>query len=174
MRLFISIQFDDDIRKRILKVLNDCRSAGVRGRFSRDEDIHLTLAFIGGYNNPQFVLDAMEMVQFEPFDIEFDRLGSFGDILWLGTKENRQLERLADAVRRELAADGIPYDIKKFRPHITLARDASGIEKTAGKVFIPKEKATVKRISLMQSTRRNNGMIYTELGCVFANFQADA
>lgn len=57
MRLFISIQFDDDIRKRILKVLSDCRNAGGEETFLKA--LHYTWTkgarFFGGRRFPKIL-----------------------------------------------------------------------------------------------------------------------
>lgn len=66
-------------------------------------------------------------------------------------------------LRRELAARGIPYDRKRFNPHITLVRRF----KNHNDVELPQIEIlseTVHRISLMKSVRSKHGMIYTEIG----------
>lgn len=42
-------------------------------------NLHLTLAFIGEYNDPDHVLDAMEQVQFAPFLLRISGyIGNYG------------------------------------------------------------------------------------------------
>ena len=64
-------------------------------------------------------------------------------------------------IRRALAESEIPFDRKRFSPHITLIRKASG--KMPG-IQVQPVTMTVSTISLMRSDRGRNGMIYTELG----------
>jgi hypothetical protein len=66
-------------------------------------------------------------------------------------------------IRRVLAENNIPFDKKRFSPHITLIRKASG--DMPGLAQEPVS-MTVDTISLMRSDRGRNGMIYTELGTV--------
>ena len=143
------------------------RKIGVIGNYTREENLHLTLAFVGEYGNPDEVLDALEQVEFEPFEIRLDGVGNFGDLLWAGVTGEEKLAAVARRLRHELAEAGIPFDKKKFRPHVTLIRKVS--YRTGQK--LPKEPLraeamTVKRISLMKSERGKNGMVYTEIGAV--------
>ena len=59
---------------------------GVRGNYTPEENMHLTLAFIGDYPEPQAVMDALSGVEFAPFDLALDGIGSFGDLWWAGWK----------------------------------------------------------------------------------------
>jgi 2'-5' RNA ligase len=68
-------------------------------------------------------------------------------------------------IRRALAEHDIPFDRKRFSPHITLLRRASG--KLPGHEIRPAV-TRVESISLMRSDRGRNGMIYTELGAIEA------
>ena len=87
-------------------------------------------------------------------------MGSFGDLLWLGADGGRALESVALQVRKNLAQEGISYDRKKFRPHITLIRKAKGNWRGQS---APKGEMQVFRISLMKSERIAGKMVYTEI-----------
>lgn len=131
------------------------------GKENGKENMHLTLAFIGDYPDPQPVLDALSDVEFTPFDISLDGIGSFGDLWWAGINESVPLESVARRVRRALADHDIPFDKKRFSPHITLIRKATN--NMPGVQVHPKG-MTVEEIALMRSDRGRNGMIYTEVG----------
>jgi 2'-5' RNA ligase len=86
----------------------------------------------------------------------------------LRIKNNPGLESYVRRLRRALAESEIPFDRKKFSPHITLIRKVSfqnGVIDTAKKIIIPNS-AMVRRVSLMRSVQGKNGMIYTELGSI--------
>ena len=63
----------------------------------------------------------------------------------------------------------IPFDRKKFMPHVTLIRRA---DCTKGKAFLPEfqesDPMRVSGISLMKSEQGRHGMVYTEIGYVRA------
>ena len=84
MRLFIAIQFEEKILDALNDFQDDLKEKGVTGNYTRRENLHITLAFIGEYGNPHDVLEAMEQVGFRPFDIALDGVGSFGDLFWVG------------------------------------------------------------------------------------------
>ncbi len=165
MRLFIALQFDDNILDALTGFQDDLKNKGVTGNFTRRENLHITLAFIGDYGNPEKVLDVLEQVEFDPVEISLKGVGSFRDIFWAGIKDSPELAGYVRRLRRELSAQGIPYDKKKFAPHITLIRKASYIG--GGNIPVddpPAGNMTATRAFLMKSERGKRGMIYTELG----------
>ncbi|MCR4892057.1 MAG: RNA 2',3'-cyclic phosphodiesterase [Lachnospiraceae bacterium] len=167
MRLFIAIEFDEAFLQPLIDLQEDMRSLGVGGNYTKRENLHLTLAFIGDYGDPGAVLDAMGEAAFQPFPIRLHGVGSFGDLFWVGLEKNEELMKLVKRLRRALACQGIPFDRKRFSPHITIIRKTSYRGGEAIPVTEPPYgHMTVGRISLMRSDRGKNGMIYTELGSV--------
>ena len=57
MRLFIAINLSSEIRDALMKVQDEMFDRGVRGNFTPEANMHLTLAFIGDYPDPEPVLD---------------------------------------------------------------------------------------------------------------------
>ena len=167
MRLFIALNFDANTVESLCKLQSLLRDNDVEGNFTKTQNLHMTLAFIGEYGNPHDVLEAMEQVDFRPFDIAFDGVGSFGELFWVGLKDNPQLEGYVKKLRRALAERDIPFDRKRFSPHITLIRKYSykgGREIPVSESPQGHMKAT--RVSLMRSERGKHGMIYTEIGAI--------
>lgn len=170
MRLFIAIEFDEEILQSLTKLQSEWKVLGVRGNFTPVQNLHLTLAFIGEYGNPNAVLEAMNSVPFAPFSISLDGIGTFRDIYWAGILENNALSNYVRRLRRALAENAIPYDRKRFSPHITLVRRAE-FNKSIEELLKnpPVGEMEVKSVSLMSSTRGKNGMIYTRVGDIEAN-----
>lgn len=160
MRLFIAILPSDEMKDALIQIQNEMYDHDIRGYYAKEENLHLTLAFIGEYPDPDAVMDVLSTIDFSPFEIELDQLGTFDDLWWVGLKESESLSMLVQKIRRALANAGIPYDRKSFLPHVTLIRKASGELS-----YIPIEQASmeVNTISLMRSDRGKNGMIYTEI-----------
>ena len=169
MRLFISIPLDDDMARLVTDVQSSFRRQNMRGNYTPPENMHITLAFIGEFGDPDAVLAAMDRVHFSPFTVTMDHVGCFGDLWWAGLAQSDALDSLARSVRRALAQEDIPFDKKHFRPHVTFLRRAENMN---ANVQVQKQigpaKMTVNGISLMLSTRGKNGMIYTELGYIAA------
>lgn len=169
MRLFISIEFNEEILQALTKLQSEWKVLGVRGNFTPIQNLHLTLAFIGEYGNPNSVLETMNSVSFDPFSINLDGIGTFRDIYWVGIAENDSLSSYVRRLRRVLAENAVPYDRKKFSPHITLVRRAEfngTIEELLKNP--PNGAMEVNSVSLMSSTRGKSGMIYTKVGGVDA------
>ncbi|MBQ6466153.1 MAG: RNA 2',3'-cyclic phosphodiesterase [Oscillospiraceae bacterium] len=169
MRLFLAILPDPDMRDALCAVQHELRRRGVEGNFTRPENLHLTLAFIGDYPDPDAVLEALSELRFEPFSLALDGLGAFGELWWAGLRGNEALDALVRRLRRALGDAGIPFDRKSFLPHITLVRKAQLRRGTKlGELPLPAAETRAARVSLMLSTRGKSGMIYTELGAVGA------
>ena len=166
MRLFIAIRLSKEMKSALTTVQDQMRRMGVRGNYTVSDNLHLTLAFIGEYPDAEEVLDVMDEIGFEPFRIRLNGIGSFGRLWWAGLEGSEELKALSKRLRRALSNAGIPYDHKKFSPHITLIRKPVSQTGT-----IPEEALTslvhasmiVDHISLMRSDRGKHGMIYTEL-----------
>lgn len=166
MRLFVAVDLSGEVKAALEDIQGQLKGSGVHGRYTAKENLHITLAFIGEYGDAQAVLDVLESVRFEPFGLGLDGMGSFGGLWWAGIRACSGLKGLAAQVRRQLAMANIPFDRKKFSPHITLIRDPD--KQVIPQVKIPDVKMTVEGFSLMLSERGKRGMIYTELGTVSA------
>ena len=166
MRLFIAIRLSPEMKAALTDAQRAMFRRGVRGNFTSEENLHLTLAFIGEYPSAEAVMDALSGVVFTPFDLRLDGIGRFGDLWWAGLRESAALTAVVRRVRRALAEHAIPFDRKRFTPHITLLRKAT---RDAAEIPIAPAAMTVRTLSLMSSRRGRNGMIYTELGTIEAD-----
>ncbi len=160
MRLFIAVNLSDKMKDSLIRMQNALYARGVRGNYTPEENLHLTLAFIGEYPDAQPVRDALESVRFAPFAIRLDGVGRFDDLWWAGVEASAPLAALARRVRRALADGNIPFDRKGFSPHITLIRKATRV---AAGISVAPAGMTADAFSLMRSDRGRKGMIYTEL-----------
>ena len=139
---------------------------GIRGNYTPEDNLHLTFAFIGNYPEPETVLEALSSISFFPIPITLKGLGAFGDLWWAGLRETPALTAVVRRVRRTLADHDIPFDRKRFSPHITLLRRARG--EMPG-IAIEPCSMEADTISLMRSEHGKNSMIYTEIGAITAN-----
>ncbi len=161
MRLFIAIHLAGAMKDALSAAQEQMYERGVRGNFTPRENMHLTLAFIGEYPDKEQVMDALSTVTFSSFTISLLGMGCFRDLWWAGMDESAPLAAVVRRIRRELAENDIPFDRKRFTPHVTLLRKATG---TMPGIQIDKISMPVERISLMRSDRGKRGMIYTEVG----------
>ena len=160
MRLFVAIQLSEELKKVLTDTLHACKKEGIRGSYVPKQNLHLTLAFIGETKETAAVKEALQTISFKPFRLTLSDMGAFGDLLWVGTKGNQGLGTVVKDVRAALDAAGIPYDRKKFVPHITIIRNLGGNWK---QVPAPKGDMMVKKISLMKSEVKDGKRVYTEI-----------
>ena len=164
MRLFIALQPSPGFRAALADLQERLQAAGVTGKYRDPSGLHLTLAFIGEW--PEDITDWLPAVE-KPFSVTLSHLGIFpeANVLWAGTEPSEELENLAQRVRHRLADEGIPFDRKRFFPHITLARKPFIPERVVLSEFkVPKVSMIVDEICLYRSDRGKNGMAYTVIG----------
>lgn len=179
MRLFFAILLEDHTRHRVGLLQETMRRtlAGQRIAWVREENLHLTLRFLGEQDDKglQQAIEAGEAVaqQHAPFRFVVRGAGVFPDtrrvrVLWAGVEEPVEpLYRLAQSLEGELRKRGFPPEDKPFRSHITLARvkeppPAPVIEKLLAS--LPTEPlgiVEVRSFVLMQSILHPDGSQYT-------------
>lgn len=165
MRLFIAVNLGDAMKEALVATQNEMYDQGIRGNFTSRDNMHLTLAFIGEYPDKYYVMEALSGVSFTPFSIALQGMGCFRDLWWAGMEDSSPLAAVAGRIRRVLAERDIPFDRKRFSPHVTLIRRATG---TMPGIQVEKVSMTVDHISLMRSDHGKHGMIYTEVGELLA------
>ena len=163
MRLFVAIRFSNEINEALSSAISTLKQQVRRGNFTRPENLHLTLAFIGETDRIQDVksaLTAAATAQPGHFPLALSNTGMFGDLLWVGVADSPALSALAQEVSAQLRRQGFSIERRNFRPHITLARR---IDSKDFQLTIPYREMTVREISLMRSEQINNRLVYTEL-----------
>lgn len=161
MRLFIAIQLSDPMKKALVNMMHELKKQGVEGNYVPAQNLHMTLAFIGEYDDPARIKEVISRVPVPEFRMSLSDRGNFGNILWAGVKGNQKLKAYVKDLRSALDAEGIPFDRDKFVPHITLIRKYTA--KRSYKVSMPKAEMMVKRASLMKSEQKNGKPVYKEL-----------
>jgi nitroreductase len=68
MRLFIAINFNTDTRNRLIALQEELRTKSQSGNFSRDENLHLTLAFIGEVSPNKLIIEPGKEITPEQLD----------------------------------------------------------------------------------------------------------
>lgn len=124
-RLFVAIDPPEQVRDEISLIY--CSIPGAR--WMTDEQIHLTLRFIGEVDSlvENKIIDALGKISVSPFTITLKGIGFFPPrkeprVLWMGIQENELLLRIQKQIERAITSLGIKPDSRKFYPHITIAR----------------------------------------------------
>jgi 2'-5' RNA ligase len=164
MRLFIAINFNTETRKRLVDLREELRLRSWSGRFSFDENLHLTLVFIGEISpkKVETIKTIMSTVTFNPFTVMVERVGTFsqGTLWWAGLRKDKMFMDLQHEVEHKLALCGFEMDGRKYNPHITLGREVV----TDSKPWkIEQFGETVSTIDLMKSEQINGKLTYTTI-----------
>jgi len=124
IRLFVALELPAKMRERLAAL-----QGGVPGaRWTTDEQMHLTLRFIGEVdeNVAHDIDDALAGVRAPAFELELAGVGEFGGkkprALWAGVRANDALLHLQKKIETALQRIGLPPEERKFSAHVTLAR----------------------------------------------------
>ncbi|MEL7563555.1 MAG: RNA 2',3'-cyclic phosphodiesterase [Dehalobacterium sp.] len=170
MRLFIAINFNDKVKDSLCDSIARLKKMALKGNFTRRENLHLTLVFIGETNKVEAVKQAMASISALPFELSIGGVGRFnrdgGDIYWAGVNKNIVLTDIYNQLCGELRKKGFILENRAYKPHLTLGREV-----VVPKIFNEKEFAEsvphmnmiIDSVSLMKSERINSKLTYTEV-----------
>lgn len=173
MRIFLAINFDEMENAAIAENKEILRGISVKGKFIRDENVHLTLAFFGEIPSERIetIIKVMNDIPCGgAFSINFSEAGVFekrgGDIWWIGIEKSEELLSLQNSLTDAFTKKGFSLGKRPFSPHITLGREivlkeGLGISEFQKKINF--FSAHVKSISLMKSERLDGKLTYTEI-----------
>ena len=123
-RLFVAIRPPEQVRDLLIDAMDDSPAL----RWVGDEQLHLTLRFIGEVERPvaDDIAVALDHIRSLPFDISIVGVGKFeqrnGGALWAGIGPKQPVAGLAAKVERAVQRVGLEPEHRAFMPHITLAR----------------------------------------------------
>ncbi len=124
-RLFVSIDLPDSIKEDLYTI---CYGL-VRTKWVEEEQLHLTLRFIGEVDGSVFIdiKDSLKNVRIDPFPLRLKGLGHFPPkknprVLWVGMEPQDSVTMLRNRIESILVKIGLEPERRKFSPHITIAR----------------------------------------------------
>ena len=167
MRLFLSIPLDEKTRREIIVIRNKLRNHAESGRFTQEENLQLTLVFLGEISEEEIpvITSIMDSAKWITFPLLLNRMRSFsrehGDLYWLGCEKCPMLLKLQKELADKLRVAGFKVEFRNFVPHLTLGRQVTS-KKSLEQEF-PPIVYNVKYFSLMKSERTNRKLIHTEL-----------
>lgn len=179
IRAFIAIPLPDPVREGLDRLQGQLRSGGVRVRWVKAANCHLTLAFLGEIASQQAASIAAALCEnidgLKPFDLCVQGLGVFPNlrrprVLWCGVGgQTNRLQQVYRRVMLSLGAGQIEKDPKPFKAHITIGRFKQYPEPRLLADAICrwgryKETFLTDRIVLYQSRLTPTGPIYSVFG----------
>lgn len=177
MRLFAALEIPSGVRENLATLVGELRAVDSRPRWVRDENLHVTLKFMGetAVERLDALRDALATVRSSaPVTLQFHGLGFFPNekrprVFWAAMGASPNLPQLAKDIESALEKLGIPREQREFSPHLTLARfndtrlskelDAA-IQERSGREF---GSYTTLEFHLYQSKLKRSGAEYTRL-----------
>ncbi len=125
-RLFFALWPDADTRSRLAALIDD-RLASTGGRRVPEENLHITLAFLGDVDTQRqrCVERVAAALNGSRFTLSFNRLGHWRrpKVLWAGACQcPAALQVLNESLQQGLRECGFQPDERPFAPHLTLMR----------------------------------------------------
>jgi len=132
MRVFIGIKLNENCIESIKRELKSFKKIGSPIKWTRDENIHLTLKFIGEINENKLeeliskIQERInEIIQFKMIIRGFGAFKRNGilTIFWTGVEKSKELYKLYTLIEDSCHSIGIKKELRDFVPHITLGRN---------------------------------------------------
>jgi 2'-5' RNA ligase len=123
-RLFVAIRPPEPIRDLLIDAMDDSPEF----RWVSDDNLHLTLRFIGEVERPlaDDITAALGGIRAEAFELRLVGVGMFdqrnGGALWAGVAPKEPVAALAAKVERACVMAGLAPERRAFHPHLTVAR----------------------------------------------------
>jgi len=125
IRLFVGLELPPSTKMALGMLRGDVDGA----RWLREDQLHLTLRFIGEVSpeSAEDIREALHSVDFAPFEVALKGLGVFGKMrqpraVWAGVADPEPLKALHDKIESALSWAGFAGDGRRYIPHVTLAR----------------------------------------------------
>jgi 2'-5' RNA ligase len=169
-RLFVAIRPPEHIRDLLIDAMDDSADF----RWQDEEQLHLTLRFIGEVDRPvaDDLAASLSRVQAEPFSIRISGVGRFeqrnAGALWAGVEPKEPIAALAAKIERVCQQVGLEPERRAFHPHITLARWKGRRTREIGdflqrKAGLASGTFEVDRFTLFESHLSRHGAHYEEV-----------
>lgn len=124
-RLFVAIRPPEAVRDALVDTMEGLEGA----RWVEDDNLHLTLRFVGEVERPvaNDLADALRWIEWPTFDLRIEGVGHFTrkgqtSALWARVPASEGLEGLRQKIEGACEAVGIGRETRRFTPHVTLAR----------------------------------------------------
>jgi 2'-5' RNA ligase len=165
----------------ISDLIAELRSFGPSLRPVSLEGLHLTLKFLGDVDDelcPEIRQVMSRVAENTPqFSISLCGLGTFPDlkqpsVVWAGVADAEPLIRIAESLSQSLTPLGFEAEMRRYRPHLTLARVKQRLSDDRLKDFVTRmaeveiTKCEVTELNLMGSQLTSSGPVYNKLESV--------
>jgi len=180
IRSFLAFELPPEIRGQIGAVSKELQKARMPVRWVKEENIHLTMIFLGSVN--QDVIDEIKervpsvVERFSTIKTRLNGVGVFPHwrkprVVWVGLDgEIERLSNLRDELQAELKALGLRQEKRPFRPHLTIGRFKGIVNRDEELKWIldryhdiTSDHHYLNELILFKSDLRPDGPVYTRM-----------
>ncbi|MEN8129321.1 MAG: RNA 2',3'-cyclic phosphodiesterase [Pseudomonadota bacterium] len=159
-RVFFALWPDEPTRRECARLLRSMPRR--RGRSVAEENLHITLAFIGSVDDAMLrcLLARAAQIRAKSFSLALTRVGYFAraKVLWLGPEScPAPMQGLVQRLNEGLSHCGYHPDSRPFAAHLTLFRKA---QPSKSKIEISPVQWRVKVFCLVESRAYPQGVRY--------------
>ncbi len=129
MRVFVAVNFPQDVRNAIWDACAPLRDAGLPVRWVEPAGLHVTLKFLGQSEAVPGITAVMDAAAgpARPFSLPLGGVGAFPglerpSVIWVGCDGVPPLELLQNRLEQGLETLGFEIEGRPFRPHVTIGR----------------------------------------------------
>jgi 2'-5' RNA ligase len=173
-RAFLAVCPPDAVLDEVEQLAAGVRDRVEHARWTRREQWHLTVQFLGNRTDVDGVTGALRGLEHPAGELRLGELGAFPSarrarVLWVGTAVGTEwLGALAAAVGERLAPVGYPPEARPFHGHLTLARlePPTDVRALLDEVAVASVGPawTVAEVVLFESRLRRTGAEYSPIG----------
>jgi len=170
MRVFFAVKFADYVKAALIDRLAEIKKHTLKGNFTEKDNFHITLVFVGECETgriadlSKIIDNTVAKLKLTPIKANIGGLATFArpgeELLWAGVKTEPEniLYNINKIIFDELANFGIKVndDIKKFTPHVTLARKVEFwriSSKDLNQIKFEPINFSIKSLTLMESVQ---------------------
>ena len=179
IRTFIALELPPSLISLLAKVQENLQSMGLRAKWVRPENIHLTLKFLGNINPADIdniggaMMDAVD--DFAAINLVAGGVGVFPGIkrprvIWVGLGGQIQLLfTMQHVLEDNLAALGFKKEKRPFKGHLTLGRFKQSVNPNTIRRVLQEfgnlaiEEFTARRVIFYKSDLKPTGAVYSQL-----------
>jgi RNA 2',3'-cyclic 3'-phosphodiesterase len=177
VRLFVGIRIEN--QPKLVELSSNLREilADSNINWVEPESFHLTLKFLGDVES--FYINSINMLlshlssKHQPFNLHFNKLGFFGNILqprviWFNFRPSGELNLLQQSVDHTLNELGFEIENHAYKPHLTLGRVKRMKDNNEFSQMVnsqPEYTGSIKiqRFQLIESVLKPSGPVYTTI-----------
>lgn len=177
MRAFIAFEISDAVRGEFMLIQNELRKTGADVKWTRPENIHVTLKFLGEVSEDRIdgISKALDSIakEYKAFEITLFKLGAFPKldfprVVWIGIDENcAVVEEIQAKIENACYNMGFERDKRPYSSHLTIGRvrgpkNKDRLKQALTTLDVKPVMFHAKEIILFRSTLTPKGPIYTK------------